>query len=83
MTADRLAALLETALVEFNVVLPVDEARLSEYLAARLTAAGVTVAQPALSSEPDHIFHGLDCWCGPYPDREDPEVIIHRSPIHD
>ena len=34
-----------------------------------------------LSDAPDHILDGLTCWCRPYPDREDPEVIIHRMEV--
>lgn len=34
---------------------------------------------PLLAS-PDHILTGLMCWCRPYRDPEEHEVIIHRRP---
>lgn len=33
----------------------------------------------ALLASPDHILVGMTCWCRPYRDPEDPEVIIHRA----
>lgn len=27
----------------------------------------------------EHSPDGLTCWCGPYPDTEEPNVIIHRA----
>ena len=36
------------------------------------------VLAPFLVS-PDHILDGLTCWCRPYRDAEDPEVIIHQQ----
>ena len=35
------------------------------------------VLAPFLVS-PDHTLDGLTCWCRPYRDAEDPEVIIHQ-----
>lgn len=31
-----------------------------------------------LLGEPDHVPVGTACWCRPYRDTEDPDIIIHR-----
>ena len=78
MTADRLAARIWAAAQTLNAV--ADTEALSGAINDLLAVANDL---RAMDQPTAHIFHGLDCWCGPYLDREDPEVIIHRSPIHD
>ena len=42
-----------------------------------------TTSEANVAGSIDHVCDGLKCWCRPYRDTEDPEVIIHRSVIHD
>lgn len=44
-------------------------------------SAADSPARDPLRADPDHILVGLTCWCRPYPDHEDPEVIIHRLEV--
>jgi hypothetical protein len=29
---------------------------------------------------PEHDIKGWACWCQPTPDKEDPNVVVHREP---
>lgn len=41
--------------------------------------AAYRAVRPAATCDDGHVLNGLDCWCRPYPDTEDPTVIIHRT----